>query len=125
MAEIVYKDESYAIIGACFEVYNEMGSGFVEPVYQECLEIELSNQKIPFLPQSSLELRYKEKILKQTYKPDFICHEKIIVEIKAMSDLMDDHRAQVHNYLKATSFRLGLLVNFGQNPKLQYERIVK
>lgn len=125
MTEIVYKDESYAIIGACFEVYNEMGTGFVELVYQECLEIELRDREIPFVPQSSLELRYKNKILEQTYKPDFICHGKIIVEIKAVSVLTDEHRAQVHNYLKATRFHLGLLVNFGQHPRLQYERIVK
>jgi GxxExxY protein len=125
MAEIVYKDESYAIIGACFEVYNEMGTGFVEPVYQQCLEIELCDREIPFVPQSSLELRYKRKMLEQTYKPDFICHGKIIVEIKAVSVLTDEHPAQVHNYLKATRFHLGLLVNFGQHPRLQYQRIVK
>ncbi len=125
MAEIVYKDESYAIVGACFEVYNRMGCGFVEPVYQECLEIELCDQKIPFMPQASLKLRYKERILVQTYRPDFVCYDKIIIEIKAVSDLTDSHRAQVHNYLSAASFRLGLLINFGQYPKLQYERIVK
>ncbi len=125
MTELIYKDESYNIIGACFEVYNEMGCGFVEPVYQESLEFELHDQKIPYVPQPALELRYKERVLEQTYKPDFICHGKIIVEIKAVSDLTDEHRAQIHNYLKATSLRLGLLVNFGQYPKLQYERIVK
>ena len=125
MAEIVYKDESYTIVGACFEVYNEMGCGFVESVYQECLEIELRDRNIVSVGQSALVLRYKERLLEQTYKPDFICFGKIIVEIKAVSALTDEHRAQVHNYLKATGFRLGLLVNFGEHPKLVYERIVR
>ena len=125
MAEIIFKEESFRIIGACFEVHNEKGSGFVEPVYQECLELELGLQAIPFAAQKELKLAYKGHSLEQTYKPDFVCHEKIIVEIKAVSELTDVHRAQVHNYLKATEFRLGLLVNFGANPKLQWERIVR
>ncbi len=123
--EIVFKDESYAIIGACFEVYNVMGCGFLEPVYQECLGIELELCAVSFLPQSQLVLTYKDRTLEQKYKPDFICFNKIIVELKAVSDLTDEHRAQVHNYLKATGYRLGLLINFGQYPKLQYERIVR
>ena len=125
MAEIVYKEESYQIIGACFEVYNEMGCGFLESVYQECLAIEFRLGRIPFIAQHELMLRYKGETLDSTYKPDFICHERIIVELKAVTDLMDKHRAQVHNYLKATGYRLGLLVNFGQHPKLQNERIVR
>ena len=123
--EIIYKEESYAIIGACFEVYNEMGCGFVEPVYQECLEMELDLRVIPFRPQAELELSYKGRRLEQKYKPDFICFGKIILEIKAVSQLADEHRAQVHNYLKATGYKLGLLVNFGHYPKLEYERIVR
>ena len=123
--ELLYKEEAYAIIGACFEVYNEMGSGFVEPFYQECLELELPSRGIPFRPQAELRLRYKEKQLQQTYKPDFICYEKIVLEIKAVSQLTDEHRAQLHNYLKATGLRLGLIVNFGDYPKLEYERIIR
>lgn len=123
--EVVYKDESYQIMGACFEVYKEKGCGFVEPVYQECLEIELGLQQIRFQPQSELTLNYKGRPLKQTYKPDFICFDNIIVEIKAVSALTNDHRAQVHNYLKATGFKLGLLVNFGHHPKVEWERIVR
>ena len=122
---ILYKDESYRIMGACFEVYNEKGSGFVEPVYQECLEIELGLQGTPSQPQQQLELRYKGRLLKQKYIPDFLCYDKIVLEIKAVSALTDEHRAQVHNYLKATGYRLGLLVNFGHYPKLEYERIVR
>lgn len=125
MAEILNKDESYAIMGACFEVYKEMGCGFVEPVYQECLEMELGLRAIPSRPQIELVLRYKDRRLDQTYKPDFICYEKIIVEIKAVTSLTDKHRAQVHNYLKATGFKLGLLVNFGHHPKVEWERIVR
>ena len=122
--ELLYKDESYAIIGACFEVYKEKGNGFVEPVYQECLELELTAQKIPFTAQSALRLTYKGTELKQRYIPDFLCYDKIILEIKAVKQLTDEHRAQVLNYLKATGLRLGLLVNFGHYPKVEYERII-
>ena len=124
MVEVVLKEESYEIVGACFEVYNAMGCGFLEAVYQECLSIEFSNQAIPFKAQVPLELSYKDQLLQQKYIPDFICFDKVILEIKALKDLCDEHRAQVHNYLKATGYRLGLLVNFGQHAKLQYERIV-
>jgi len=121
---IVFKEESYAIMGACFEVYKEKGCGFLEAVYQECLEMEFRSQDIPFEGQPCLHLTYKGMSLKDTYEPDFICFDKIIVEIKAVSELTDIHRAQVHNYLKATGYNLGLLVNFGHYPKLEYERIV-
>jgi len=125
MAEVLFKEESFKIIGACFEVYNQQGCGFVEPVYQECLEIEFGMQHIPFQAQQQLKLVYKGQKLKQVYIPDFVCFEQIIIEIKAVSALCNEHRAQVHNYLKATGYRLGLLVNFGQYPKLEYERIVR
>ena len=124
MVEIILKEESYKIVGACFEVYNAMGCGFLEAVYQECLGIELSKQTIPFKAQAPLELSYKGQVLEKKYIPDFTCFEKVIIEIKALKELSDDHRAQVHNYLKATGYRLGMLVNFGQHSKLQYERIV-
>ncbi len=122
--EIIYREESYKIMGACFEVYKEKGCGFLEAVYQECLELEFGLQGIPFQPQVSLALAYKGRPLKQRYIPDFICFGQIIVEIKAVSQLADEHRAQVHNHLKATGYRLGLLVNFGHYPKVEYERIV-
>jgi GxxExxY protein len=112
-------------MGACFEVYNEIGCGFLEAVYHECLMLELGMRGIPFRSKADLELRYKDHILEQRYEPDFICFDRIILEIKAVSQLTDEHRAQVHNYLKATGFRLGLLVNFGHYPKLEYERIVR
>jgi GxxExxY protein len=122
--EIVYKEEAYAIMGACFEVYNEMGCGFVEPVYQECMEIELGTRGIVFRRKAELELHYKGRRIQRKYVPDFICWDKIIVELKAVSQLAEVHRAQVHNYLKATGLKLGLLINFGHYPKLEYERIV-
>jgi GxxExxY protein len=118
MAEIIYKKKSYAIIGACFEVYNEKGCGFLEPAYEECLLIEIEYQRIPAIPKPSLTLTYRGRILTQTYQPDFVCFEKIIVELKAVSALTDEHRAQLLNYLHATGFELGLLVNFGHYPKV-------
>lgn len=124
MAEIVYREESYKIMGACFEVYKEKGCGFTEPVYQECLQIEFQRQGIPFVAQPVLELEYKGTKLEQFFKPDFVCFGCIVVEMKAVSKLVDEHRAQVLNYLNAMQFRLGLLVNFGHYPKVEYERIV-
>ena len=124
MAEIVYPEESYAIVGACFNVYNDKGNGFSEPVYQECLEIEFEFQKIPFDSQRELRLEYRGRTLKKHYVPDFVCYDKIILELKAVSQLTDEHRAQVFDYLHATGMQLGLLVNFGSYPNLEYERIV-
>ena len=125
MTEIIYKTESYSIIGACFEVYNEKGCGFLEPVYQECLGIEFEYQRIPAIPKPSLTLSYRGRVLAQTYESDYVCFGKIIVELKAVCTLADEHRAQLLNYLHATGFDLGLLVNSGHYPKLEYERIAK
>jgi GxxExxY protein len=124
MGQFLYKDETYRIIGACFEVYNEKGSGFLEAVYQECLEIELELQGISFAGKKPLKLHYKGRELERTYEPDFVCFGKIIVEIKSVASLCDDHRAQLLNYLNATGLNVGLLVNFGHHPKMEYERMV-
>jgi GxxExxY protein len=124
MAEIVLKEESYQIMGACFEVYKELGCGFLEPVYQESLQLEFTSRIIPFRAKHPLSLQYKGCPLEKKYFPDFICFESIILEIKALGQLAGKHRAQVHNYLKATGYQLGLLVNFGHFPKVEYERIV-
>jgi GxxExxY protein len=121
---IIYKIESFDIMGACFEVYKEKGCGFLEAVYQECLEMELGDRQIPFKAQLPLSLTYKGRPLKSKYAPDFICYDKLVVELKAVTALNDEHRAQVHNYLRSTGMKLGLLVNFGNYPKLEYERIV-
>jgi GxxExxY protein len=123
MPEILFKQESYEIIGACFEVYTEKGCGFTEPVFQECLEIEMALRGMPFRAQVPLPLDYKGRPLKHRFTADLLCYEKIIVELKAVSQLADEHRAQVLNYLSATKFQLGLLINFGHFPKLEYERI--
>ena len=122
--DILYKKECYEIVGACIDVYNEKGSGFLEAVYQECLGIEFSLRKVPHVAQPQLELSYKGHSLTQKYVPDFICHTKIIIELKAARQLKDEHRAQVFNYLKATDLRLGILMNFGHYPKLEWERII-
>lgn len=118
------KDETYRLIGACFEVYNEKGCGFTEPIYQECLEIELRLQEIPFEAQKQLALSYKGQTLTKTLVPDFFCFEQVVLEIKAVCALTDEHRAQVLNYLSALDAEVGLLVNFGHFPKLEYERII-
>lgn len=123
MSEIIHREESYRIMGACFEVYKEKGCGFLEAVYQECLELEFGDQNLTFVAQPKLGLSYKGRALRQTYAPDFICFNKIVLEIKAVSALTDEHRAQVQNYLRATGYRLGLLVNFGHFPKVESERI--
>ena len=123
MATLLYKDESFKIIGACFEVYNQKGFGFTEPVYQECLEFELAMQGIPFVAQPEIHLTYKGNRLTKHFKPDFICYEKIIIELKAVASIDDAHRAQTINYLNALGLELGLLINFGQYPKLVYERL--
>ena len=124
MNMIVHKEESYKIVGAAFKVYNILGSGFLEAVYQEALEIEFKRQGIPYEREKELKIQYDGLELKQTYKADFVCYGKIIVELKAVSDLDDAHRSQVYNYLHATGYRLGLLLNFGCSDELEKERIV-
>jgi len=123
-SELLFRDECYAIQGAIFEVYRELGCGFLEAVYQECLEMELRTRGIPFFSQQELRLFYKGEELRQCYKPDLICYDKIIIELKALRDLTGEHRSQVLNYLKATDLRLGLLVNFGSSNKATVERII-
>ncbi len=121
----LFEDESYKIRGAIFSVYKEMGAGFLESVYQECLAREFRLQGIPFVEQQTISLFYKGEQLIQTYKPDFVCYGQIIIEIKAVKDLCNEHRAQIQNYLKATGIRLGFLVNFGHFPKAEIERIIR
>ena len=121
--KILYRDETFQIQGAIFEVYKEMGCGFLEAVYQECLEIELTKRQIPFVSQRGLKIFYKEEPLSLKYVPDLICYDKIIVELKAVRDIVPEHKAQILNYLKATSMNLGLLVNFGAYPKVQIIRM--
>ena len=122
--DFLYKEETYQILGACFEVYKEKGCGFLEAVYQECLEIELKKSNIPYEAQKVIPLDYKGQPLKQFYKADFICFGKIIIEIKATDHLTDKDRSQLLNYLNATGFEVGLLINFGHHPQVEHERFI-
>ena len=118
------KEQTYRILGACFEVYNELGCGFLEPVYQECLEIEFNKQEISYESQKILKLNYRGRELRKTYQADFVCFDKVVVEIKAVSRLTGEHRAQILNYIHATGKDVGLLVNFGHFPKIEHERFL-
>ena len=121
--DILYREECYKIIGACMEVHKELGPGFLEPVYQEALSLEFYVQGIHFEKEKDIHIVYKGKTLDKCYKADFLCFDKIIVELKALSELSNDHIAQLLNYLKATKLRVGLLVNFG-SPSLVYKRLI-
>lgn len=121
--KILFKEECYQIQGAIFDVYREMGCRFLEAVYQECLEKELARRETPFVSQPELALHYKGESLRQTYRPDFICFEKIILELKAVKEIAPEHKAQVMNYLKASRMKLGLLINFGTYPQVSITRL--
>ena len=121
---LLFREETYRIIGGCVAVHKDKGHGFAEPVYQDALEIEFEATGIPFDRQQNFPLYYRGRLLRHTYTPDLICFDKIIVELKAAKCLTDEHRAQVLNYLKVTGLQLGLLVNFGSFPRLEWERIV-
>ena len=121
---ILLKQESYEIIGAAMAVHNELGSGFLEAVYQEALALEFTKRNIPFEQEKVIEISYKNQILSKHYIADFICFDKIIIETKALSELIGNHEAQVINYLKATRLKLGLLINFG-NESVEYKRLVR
>ena len=119
MDDLLFKDEVFEIVGAAIEVHRELRNGFLEPVYQESLEIELALRKIPFVSQERLKLFYKGIELKKEYIPDFVCFGKIIAEIKALERLTNIEIAQLINYLKATKLRVGLLINFGSSGRLE------
>jgi GxxExxY protein len=121
--EVLFKKESYSIIGAAMEVHRTLGKGFLESVYQESLGLEFKKRQIPFSREQILELFYKGDKLSKYFVADFICFDKIILELKSVSGLTSEHEAQVFNYLKATQMNLALLINFGAN-SLQYKRIV-
>ena len=122
--DLLFKSECYKIIGAAMTVHRELGNGFLEAVYQEAMEIELKEQKIPFEAQQPLIISYKGRLLKKQYIADLVCYDKITVELKAISDLNSEHESQVLNYLKATGYQLGLLINFGQE-SLEFRRLIK
>ena len=122
--DLIYKEESYKIVGAAMEVHRELGSGFLEAVYHEAMKIELEKKDIPFIHEAELNLLYKGIPLEKTYVADFVCYNKIIIELKALNELHSIHEAQVINYLKATNAKLGLLINFGAE-SLEYKRLVR
>lgn len=124
MAELILKDEVYAIVGAAQEVFYQLGTGFLEAVYQEALEIEMRRRRISFESQKQLFINYKGTILKKEYYADFVCYEQIIVELKAETALCGRDVSQLLNYMKAAKMRVGLLFNFGSVGKLEWKRYV-
>lgn len=124
MNKLIHEELTYKILGACFEVYREKGCGFLEGVYQECLEYEFELQGLEARSLVQIPLSYKGRPLTKSYIADFVCFGQVLLELKAVSALIDEHRAQVQNYLHATGLRVGLLVNFGHYPKIEHERFV-
>ena len=125
MNDLIYADEVFAIQGAIFEVYKTLGSGFLEGVYQEALELELASRGIPYKSQPDIVISYKGTQLRQTYRADIICFDRIILELKAAKQLLPEHSAQLYNYLRATDMKLGLLVNFSHYPGVEIKRIAR
>jgi GxxExxY protein len=125
MVELLFKEEVFSIVGAAIEVHRELGPGFLEAVYQEALEIELAERNIPFESQKHLKVLYKGKVLNKEYIADIVCYSQIVVELKALTELSGNEEAQLLNYLKASGFRVGLLINFGRNGRLEWKRLIK
>lgn len=124
MTDLIFKDEVFAIVGAAFEVHRELGPGFLEAVYHEALERELASRKIPFESEKVLQIIYKGEPLQKIYIADLICYGKIVVELKALDRLSGKEESQIINYLKATGMKVGVLINFGSHPKLEWKRFV-
>ena len=124
MTELILKDESYAVIGAAMEVHRVLGPGFLEKVYQEAMQLELNALRIPFEAEKPIGIEFKGQCLTQKYYADLVCFEQIIVEMKALKQLSGKEDAQILNYLRATGFKLGLLLNFGSHGKLEHKRFV-
>jgi GxxExxY protein len=121
--DLIYRNESYLIVGCCMEVHKRLGCGFKEAVYQEALEREFVDNELEYEREKRLKILYKGIFLKKEYTPDFVCFDKIVLELKAVSELTDIHQAQLFNYLKASKLRLGLLINFGTTT-LQFKRFI-
>jgi len=120
---LLYEKETYEIIGACLEVYNELGKGFSEIVYKDALEYEFQLRKIPYKREKSYRIKYKDRILPHSYDADFIVYNKIALEVKAIEQLVRGNVRQTLNYLAASKLKLGLLVNFGED-SLKHKRII-
>ena len=120
---LIVENESYLIRGAVYEVYKTLGAGFLESVYQEALEMELGIVGVPYKSQEEITISYKGQMLDKTYRADIVCFDKIILELKAVKQLLPEHMAQLQNYLRATKMRLGFLVNFGNSTGVEIKRI--
>jgi GxxExxY protein len=124
-SDLLFKDEVYAVVGAAMEVHNQLGCGYLEAVYQEAMEIELTDRKIPFAPRQQLRISYKERTLEKFYIADLVCYGAVLVEIKALDQLSGKEESQILNYLKTTGLRVGLLLNFGNPKGLDWKRLVR
>ena len=124
MVQLIHEEETYKIIGACMDVHKKLGNGFLESVYQEALEKEFTKHALPFERQKHLQIKYESEYLNKYFVADFVCFDKIIVELKAVTFINKDHMAQLLNYLKATNYKVGLLINFGQK-SLIWKRLIK
>ncbi len=124
MPELILKEEVYAIAGAAMEVYYTLGVGFIEPVYQSALAVEFNGRRVPYAREPKLEISYKGVLLDKIYRPDFVCFNQIIVELKSQTGLTGVEESQIINYLRITNMRVGLLMNFGARPKLEWKRYV-
>ncbi len=122
--EPIHTEECYKIVGACMAVHSELGQGFLEAVYQEALAIELGSRGIPFEREKEISVLYRGIVLSKLYKADFVCYGKIIVELKALSTISNDHITQLLNYLKASGLRTGLLINFGASRLEHYKYVL-
>ena len=120
----MYEDEGYKLMGAAFEVYNQLGYGMAEEIYQQSLEIELAARGIPFQSKCVLAAYYKDRLLDTCYKPDLLVSNSIVVEIKAISDLTTDHEAQLFNYMRIARQQVGYLIKFGKKGELQWKRFI-
>jgi GxxExxY protein len=121
---LLFEKETYEINGCVYEVYKQLGNGFLEAVYQEAMEYQLTKNGVPFESQKLIQIYYDGNVLRQFYKADIICYDKILLELKAVKAITNEHKAQLINYLKATRIKLGLLVNFGSYPKVEIQRII-
>ena len=123
MTNIILKEESYNIIGACMNVHKQLGCGFLEPIYQEALEYEFKLSNIQFEREKQLAVQYRDIILSKYYIADFVCYGKIILELKALSEINNEHKSQIINYLKITNMQVGIIINFGKE-SLDYKRVI-
>ncbi|MEO8665275.1 MAG: GxxExxY protein [Ignavibacteria bacterium] len=123
MAEIILKEESYKIIGICMEVHNKLGTGFLESVYKDAIEYEFFKSDIFFIREKAYKIKYKEIMLKHKFFADFVVFNKIILEVKCCTDIIDEHIKQTVNYLSVSNLKLGIIVNFGEG-SLKYKRIL-